>query len=192
MRRPASEHRLTDGPLQVRKGKTMPIYEFYCQACHTVFTFFSRRIDTDTTPACPRCRAYPLSRQVSMFAVTGRAVESTGEEKLPFDEASMEKAMTALAREADHLDSEDPRQAANLMRRLTDMTGMRLGDGMSEALKRLEDGEDPDQIEAEMGDLLESEDPFSLEAGKPGARPGGHRAVAAARDETLYDLHPEN
>ena len=41
------------------------------------------------------------------------------------------------------------------MRKLTDMTGLELGDGMQEALKRMDAGEDPDAIEAEMGDLLE-------------------------------------
>jgi hypothetical protein len=80
----------------------------------------------------------------------------------------MEKAMSLLAREAEHLDENDPRQAANLMRRLSDMTGLNLGPGMEEALSRMEAGEDPEQIEAEMGDLLEGEDPFDLKkkAGK--------------------------
>ena len=78
------------------------------------------------------------------------------------DEAKMERAMNTLAREAEHMDENDPRQAANLMRKLTDMTGMELGPGMEEALARMEAGEDPEQIEAEMGDLLEDEDPFSF------------------------------
>ena len=33
---------------------------------------------------------------------------------------------------------------------------------MEEALSRMEAGEDPEQIEAEMGDLLEGEEPFSF------------------------------
>jgi putative FmdB family regulatory protein len=33
----------------------MPIYEFYCPDCHTVFSFFSSRIDTAVRPACPQC-----------------------------------------------------------------------------------------------------------------------------------------
>jgi len=37
------------------------------------------------------------------------------------------------------------------------MTGLELGPGMNEALKRMEGGEDPDRIEAEMGNLLEDE-----------------------------------
>ena len=54
------------------------------------------------------------------------------------------------------------------MRRLSDLTGLNLGPGMEEALARMEAGEDPEQIEADMGDLLEGEDPFDLKkkAGK--------------------------
>ncbi len=87
------------------------------------------------------------------------------EEDMPLpdmDETKVAHAMDLLAREAEHMDENDPRQAANLMRKLTDMTGLNLGPGMEEALRRMEKGEDPEQIEAEMGDLLEGEEPFSL------------------------------
>ena len=30
---------------------SMPIYEFYCPGCYTVFTFFSRKINTTTRPS---------------------------------------------------------------------------------------------------------------------------------------------
>ena len=78
------------------------------------------------------------------------------------DETQMERAMNTLAREAEHMDENDPRQAANLMRKLTDMTGLDLGAGMEEALSRMEAGEDPEKIEQEMGDLLEGEEPFDF------------------------------
>jgi hypothetical protein len=94
--------------------------------------------------------------------------------------------MQMLAGQADKIDEDDPRQAADLMRKLTDMTGMELGPGMQEALRRMEAGEDPDQIEAEMGDMLESEDPFILPGGSKGGR--GLKRSAPSRDETLYDL----
>jgi hypothetical protein len=60
---------------------------------------------------------------------------------------------------------------------------VKLGDGMQEALNRLESGEDPDAIEAEMGDILESQDPF-----QPGQTRSGGKKSAPLRDETLYDL----
>lgn len=164
----------------------MPIYEFYCQHCNTIFSFFSRTVNTSKQPSCPKCQQPDLSRQVSRFAFTGRAKEKGEDEDLPFDESRMERAMQTLAAEAEHLDENNPRQAANLMRKLTDMTGVELGPGMQEALRRMERGEDPEAIEAEMGNLLEGEEPFML----PDKR-GGKGAAARRRpqrDETLYDL----
>ena len=105
---------------------------------------------------------------------------------LPIDESKMEKAMSVLAREAEGLNEEDPKQAANLMRKLSDMTGLKLGPGMDEALQRMEKGEDPEQLEAEMGDLLENEDPFILPGKKGGRTKTGQKKPI--KDETLYDL----
>jgi len=104
---------------------------------------------------------------------------------LPIDESKMEQAMQMLAGEAERIPEDDPRQAANLMRKLTQMTGLELGAGMEEAIHRMESGEDPEQIEAEMGDILENEDPFQIAAKKGGK---GARRSAPKRDETLYDL----
>jgi hypothetical protein len=144
-------------------------------------------VNTEKVPVCPKCEnGKPLSRQVSMFAVTGRASEAGEDGDLPFDESKMEKAMAMLEKEAGNINEDDPRQAADLMRKLTDMTGMELGDGMNEALRRMENGEDPDQIEAEMGSLLENEDPFIMSGGK--GKLGRIRDLKPKKDETLYDL----
>lgn len=102
----------------------------------------------------------------------------------PIDEARMEKAMAMLAREAEGIDEDDPRQAAMLMRKFSDATGITMGPGMEEALRRMEKGEDPDKIEEEMGDLLEDEEPFILEA--KGRRTG--RRQEPKVDDTLYVL----
>lgn len=164
----------------------MPIYEFYCDACNTLFNFFSKSVNTDTVPKCPRCGAQDLARRMSAFAVTGRAREDAEMRDPPFDEGKMEKAMEMMAREAEKIQEDDPRQAANLMRRMTDMTGIELGAGMQDALSRMEAGEDPDAIEAQMGDIMENEEPFVLPGKKGGA--GGVRRNRPSRDETLYDL----
>lgn len=162
----------------------MPIYEFYCDGCNTIFNFFSRSVNTSKRPDCPKCGKKELQRRMSMFAVTGRASEEDADD-MPFDGDKMEKAMQMLAGEAENMNEDDPRQAANLMRKLSDMTGVELGAGMREALSRMERGEDPEQIEAEMGDLLENEEPFIL----PGKRRTGRNGrLAPERDETLYDL----
>ena len=175
----------------------MPIYEFYCSSCHTVFNFLSKRINTETTPACPRCGAF-TARKPSTFAMSrnrpepkagGGATEPGSDMMDPFanlDESQLESAMESLASEADGIDENDPRQAANVMRKLFDATGMPLGGGMQEALKRMESGEDPEKIEEDMGDLLEA-DPFSAAPAKKSTERRIPRRPAAY-DPELYEM----
>ena len=163
----------------------MPIYEFYCYDCNTIFNFFARSVNTRKRPKCPKCGVRKLERRMSAFAVTGRAKETDDLEDLPIDESKMEQAMQMLAGEAERINEDDPRQAADLMRKMTRMTGLELGAGMEEALRRMENGEDPEQIEAEMGDILEGEEPFQMSAKKGGR---GARRPAPIKDDTLYDL----
>ena len=66
------------------------------------------------------------------------------------DESRMERAMQALASETEGLDENDPRQAARMMRKLSEAMGTHLGSGMEEVISRMEAGEDPDQIEADI------------------------------------------
>ena len=140
----------------------MPIYEFYCRHCHRVMSFLSRAVNTDKTPACPRCGRGDLTRRASAFAISKGREEEPRPEKPPgpdIDEARLERAMEALAGDMDSIDENDPRQGAQLMRKLFSATGMPVGGGMEEALRRMEAGEDPEKIEEEMGDVFE-EDPF--------------------------------
>jgi putative FmdB family regulatory protein len=164
----------------------MPIYEFYCRRCNTVYNFFSKTVNTDKIPKCPVCKRVQLKRQLSVFAkVSGNREGTAAEDGMPpLDEAKMEKAMAMLAGEADKMREDDPRQAADLMRKLTEATGVKLGPGMEEALRRLEKGEDPEKIEEEMGALLEGEEPFMMES-------KGGKTIKAGKprvDATLYDL----
>ena len=166
----------------------MPIYEFYCDDCHTIFNFFSRRVNTEKIPGCPKCSRPQLQRQVSLFSLSKGREEGTEDDVLGnIDESKLEKAMMSLASEMEGIDEDDPRQAAGMIRKLFDSTGMKLGDGMEEAIRRMEAGEEPDKIEEEMGDLLEDEDPF---AGKPKAVFSDLRRkyLPPQVDETLYDL----
>ncbi|HHO75538.1 MAG TPA: zinc ribbon domain-containing protein [Deltaproteobacteria bacterium] len=163
----------------------MPIYEFYCKKCNTIYNFFSRSVNTDKIPNCPKCGHVKLKKKVSIFAaISGRKEEDSGGLMPDIDESKMEKAMAMLAGEAGGIDDNDPRAAARLMRKLSDATGLKMGEGMEEALCRMERGEDPDRIEAEMGDLLEGEEPFLVQSKSTGSR----RKMKPEVDETLYDL----
>lgn len=164
----------------------MPIYEFFCDRCNVIFNFFSRRIDTTTAPSCPRCGRENLARQMSTFAMIGKAAGGGDEDPLNgLDESKMEQAFGRLMKEAEGMNEDDPRQMASLMRRFSRETGINLGGNMEEALSRMEAGEDPEQIEKEMGDEL-GDDDISFETLKKKTIGGVRRP---SRDETLYDLH---
>ena len=172
----------------------MPVYECYCPDCHTIFNFFSRRVDTDTRPACPRCRRPDLARRASLFAISkgrGQADTEDGAARpTSIDEERMMQAFASMAGEMEHLDDADPKQAARLMRRLFDASGLEIGGGMAEAIRRMEAGEDPEQIDAELGDTLEREDPFvALTAGAAALRSLRRELLPATRDDTWYPLH---
>lgn len=165
----------------------MPVYEFYCADCHTIFNFLARQFDTDKRPACPKCRRPDLERQVSRFAVSKGQKEEPAEGMPDLDEARLEKAMMGLAGEMQGIDENDPRQMARFMRKFADATGMSLNGGMDEAIRRLESGEDPEQVEAEMGELLggdSMEDLFT----KEGVKGLKRKYTAPAHDDTLYPL----
>lgn len=164
----------------------MPIYEFYCVKCHTIYNFFSRRIDTKTVPLCPRCGYPQLERRLSVFAVSSGRSDENDELPGDLDEARLEKAMSSMIAEMQGLDEDDPKQAALFMRRLYESSGLQLGSGMKEALGRMEAGEDPEKIEEEMGGVLEQEDPFMVK--KVGLKELRRRYLPPNVDDTLYDL----
>ena len=178
----------------------MPIYEFYCPDCHTIYSFFSARIAPEAKPACPRCGRPELARRPSRFATLKTARPGAGGDDAdepdpsdPFagvDEDRLERAFGSLASEFESMDETaepDPRQLGRLMRRFTDLTGLEAGPRMQEMLSRLERGEDPDALEAEMGGGEEGDedlaDFFQLKS-----KLLGRRAARPKVDETLYFL----
>lgn len=162
----------------------MPIYEFFCEDCNTVFNFFSSRINVEKKPDCPKCGKPELQKLMSTFATIGKASEET-DPLSGMDETKMEQAFEGLMREAENINEDDPKQMAGLMRRFSDKTGLSLGDRMEEALARMEAGEDPEQIERDMGDIMDSDDGMMFEAMKRNVKTGPKPPVY---DEKLYEL----
>ncbi len=141
----------------------MPIYEFYCPDCHTVFSFFSSRIDTAVRPACPQCERPDLERKPSRFAALsgakpgGAGAELDGDDNDPLaglDEERMAGVMDSLAAEMEGMDDsaqQDPKQLARFLARFQEATGLEAGPKMEEMMARLKEGADMDELEAEMG-----------------------------------------
>lgn len=168
--------------------RAMPIYEFYCSRCHVIFNFLARTAGTRKRPACPKCGKPKLEKQASAFAISKNRPEPDGEDGLPdLDEEKMERAMEDLARQAEGISEDDPRAMAGLMRRFYEGAGMELGEGMNEAIRRMEAGEDMEQIEEDLGDLLEDEEAL-FGAGAGGLKGLKRRLRPPRVDDTLYDL----
>jgi putative FmdB family regulatory protein len=167
----------------------MPIYEFYCDRCHRIYSFLSRAVDTEKSPDCPHCEKKGLSRRVSGFAISkGRKEPDAAGEAMPnIDEGKLMRVMEELGPEAEKMGDEDPRQAANMMRRLFDATGLPVSAGMEEALRRMQAGEDPEKVEQELGDVLE-EDPLSGAQEKRPFASLRRRVLPPSVDPNLYEL----
>lgn len=162
----------------------MPIYEFACPKCRVIFNFLSKRVNPARPPACPKCGNRRMQKEVSRFAAPrgAKAPAPSGDDgpSMPdLDDPRVSRAMAEMESDMAHLDENNPRQVARMMRKMRDlMPPGTMPPEMETAIKRLEAGEDPEKIEADMGDLLGD---FMGGPGG-GAKPGGF-----ARDTGLYD-----
>jgi putative FmdB family regulatory protein len=165
----------------------MPIYEFACPKCRKIFSFLSKRVNPGRLPVCPKCGNPKMSRQISHFTMTREIKEPTakaeGEDSGPpmpdLDDPRMARAMAEMERDLAHLDENNPKHMAHLMRKMKDlMPPGSMPKELDVAIKRLEAGEDPEKIEADMGDLL-----GGLMGGEEGDAGGG----GYTHDSGLYD-----
>jgi len=164
----------------------MPIYEFYCSPCHTVFSFFSASIDTAAQPSCPACGRPKLERRPSRFAMLKHKGQDEPDPLGDLDDARLEGVMDSLMEEVGDLgDDEDPRLLARVFRRFSEQSGLELGEKMEEMMSRLEAGEDPDQLEQEMDGDFDDDDVEQLFRLK---RQGWKRTRRPRVDETLHFL----
>lgn len=154
----------------------MPVYEFLCSACNRIYSFHSFRVDTARVPTCPRCGATDLKRVPSRFGVAPKSADPSpaGDEG---DDPRMEREMMRFASELEGMDENDPRQMAQAVRRMAELSGEPVTPAMEEMIRRLEAGEDPEQVEEELGDALEEE-----------MGEGGGGGGAPERDEGLYPM----
>jgi putative FmdB family regulatory protein len=141
----------------------MPIYEFYCSDCNTLFNFFSPTVDTERRPACPRCGKPEIERRPARFVTLSRSATSETEEDDPLarvDESRLAAAMAGLEGELGGLDEDaDPRHFAGILRKVSRASGLEPGPKMEEMLARLESGADLDSLEEEM-ELPEGDEAF--------------------------------
>jgi len=63
----------------------MPIYEYRCQTCTKVSSFFLRSINSEVEPVCSYCQSKNMERRMSSFAM-GKTVGSVHEKFAPGSE----------------------------------------------------------------------------------------------------------
>jgi len=137
----------------------MPVYEYECKKCERVSSFLVRNPTTHRPPACPSCGHPETFRIFSRFAAVkpGRAESADKAGPVP----------SAL----DGLDENDPRSLGRAMRKMAEETGEAMPPEMDQMVRRLEAGEDPEKLGAEM-------------EGLPGEDGG---PAGPAGDDTLYE-----
>lgn len=137
----------------------MPIYEYYCKPCNTIFSFLSRTANVSRQPACPRCGG-GLQKQISSFTVSQKM---RGAESLPFSTQQAEEGVKKLKNEIDRLKSEEtPQRAEQFKKKFERWAGVKLDhtvSGMRGVELAPDKGEPPE------------------EEGRP-----------PERDDTIYDL----
>src|SRR5712672_2566973 len=168
----------------------MPIYEYGCPKCRVIFNFLSKRLNPDRLPVCPKCGNKQMTKQMSVFAMPRGAKEPVGggesvergEEPMPdLDDPRVMRAMSEMERDMEHLDENNPKHMAHMMRKMKDlMPPGAVPKELDVAIKRLEAGEDPEKIEADIGDVLG--DLMGGEGGGPGGGGGDY-----THDSGLYD-----
>jgi putative FmdB family regulatory protein len=171
----------------------MPIYEFACPKCRVIFNFLSRRLNPEREPVCPKCGNKRMVKQMSTFAMPrglkeSSAAETGGDEEgaMPnIDDPRVARAMDEMERDMAHMDENNPRHMARMMRKMKDLLPPgAMPKELDVAIKRLESGEDPEKIEADMGDIFG--DLMGGEEGDEG-RDGGTGGGGYTRDSGLYD-----
>jgi putative FmdB family regulatory protein len=136
----------------------MPIYEYYCKPCHTIFSFLAKSARVSRKPVCPRCGG-GLRKQVTSFAVSQKM---RGTESLPFSTKQAEEGVKKLKTEIDRLKSEEtPQRAEQFKKKFERWAGVKLDHSVS-TLRGVE-------LAPDKGEPPEESD-------------------APARDDTIYEL----
>lgn len=177
----------------------MPIYEFACGNCRTIFSFFSRRVNTSTVPNCPKCGG-PLSKQISLFqarsgsgiapdpwGMAGDGCDDDTASAPDFDtnDDRIARAVDEMGHGIDTMDDTDSSGAAKLMREFSDKSGLKFSKEVSEALSRMESGDDSSAAQDQLAEAMASGNPFADGAQ---SQHGEERPVEFFRDPTLYDM----
>ena len=108
----------------------MPIYEYRCQACGTVSSFFTKSISTAMDPVCQHCHSRDMQRRMSSFSTgkytaSGQGAYSPGSGDSPRDYYS------------------DPRNIGRNVEESFDRYGVEMPDSVRETIDAARQGQLP-------------------------------------------------
>jgi hypothetical protein len=182
----------------------MPIYEYYSPDTNKIYSFYAKTLaQGKTVPMCPDNPKARMQKLLSAFAIGGGKKEEPAAPAEapagdPATDARMESAMAAMEQEFSSVDENDPKAMARMMRRMAELSGEKLDGPMEEAVRKLEEGADPDALEDQLGDAFGPEGGAEAGDGLPPGMPAKNEAKEArarlkvrrpppVRDPKLYD-----
>jgi hypothetical protein len=190
----------------------MPIYEYYCPDNNRIYQFFAKSLaQAQATPKCPDNPAFRMVKMISGFAISrgtkkSGGAETTGGESDPGagpagagpdagaagggpDDPRMEAAFSQMESEMGSIDENDPRAMGRMMRRMSELTGEKLDGEMEEMVRKLEEGQDPEKLEEQMGGAPGEGDDEGMggDGGFGGGGMGGGFGGMPSRDPHMYD-----
>jgi hypothetical protein len=133
-----------------------------------------------------------MVKEVSPFAALKGAAEPAAAlasdgapDGMPdMEDPRVQNVMREMERDMGNLDENNPKHMAHMMRKMQDlMPADAMPKEMNDAIKRLEAGEDPEKIEADMGEIF---DEFMRP--EEGADVSGMGGGGYTRDGALYDM----
>jgi len=124
----------------------MPTYEYRCNDCGRKVTLqYKTYAEYDqTTPTCTHCGSGDLTRLISRVAIS-RSVTSR------LMSGAWDDDDSALS----DLENTDPRTLGRVLREMSAEVGEDIGPEFDEVVDRLERGESPEDIEANLPDLMD-------------------------------------
>lgn len=174
----------------------MPIFEYYCPDNNRIYQFYAKtREQAARVPKCPDNPKFRMQKLLSRFAVNTGAKEAPAgpqPSSRQLEDARMEAAMGQIEKEFEHLEEGNPREMGKVLRRMAELTGEKVDGHMEEAVRRLEEGEDPEEVGERMeGAEMEGSDEDGKE-GEPEGRGNRLRVpprrAQPTRDPVLYDF----
>ncbi len=133
----------------------MPVYDFFCEACNTLFSFYSKTVRSSADcPVCPRCGGC-LRKRVTAFSVVDRSRSKRSLENLPFNQQRLVDGMKKFRAEHARLRDENPARAEAMMKKFSRwLGGVHLEEDRKRAMQRVLESSETDAQKIEQLESL--------------------------------------